>query len=108
MKIYTGDLEPALEITLSDKDGADFDATDATAIRIIGTLGATEVFDRAPTSITHVGLTTVLTMNWQTGDTDTAGRVKLEVEVMWPGDRPQTIRPAGIVTISTDHDAVPA
>lgn len=104
MTMYTGDLEPALEVTLSAADPVD--VTTATAVKIIGTRdGETAVFTRAPTTTTVVGDTSVVTMAWVDGDTDDPGRIYIEVEVQWPGVRPQTFR-AGAVDIKTDYGGI--
>lgn len=63
------------------------------------------VFDRVPTFVV-VGATSVVAMQWEAGDTATIGRIDVEVEVMWPGNKPQTFRPATGVTIAEDFDHV--
>lgn len=103
MKMYTGDLLPVLEITLSADDPVDLTLADS--ILIIGRLNnkQTPLFSRAPSTQNVVGDTTVLTMNWQVGDTVKAGEIKLEVEVLWPGDKPQTFRVEDCVQIFEDY-----
>lgn len=103
MRMYTGDLEPDLEVTLSSANAA-VDVSTATSVRIIGRRGLDIVFDRAPTTTEVVGDTSVVTMEWQDGDTDLKGRIQIEVEVTWPGIRPQTFRANGGVDILTDFD----
>ena len=97
MKMYRGDLKPDLTITCTD-DEAPVNLTTATAIRVIGVRNGTVVFDRAGTG-TAEG---VVTMAWQAEDTATAGHIQVEAEVMWPGNKPQTFRPAGVVEIVPD------
>jgi hypothetical protein len=106
MILYTGDLEPPLTVTLSADDPVD--VTSATAVRIIGTRdgGATEAFSRSPSSTAIVGDTTVVTMDWQAGDTDDPGTIRIEVEVEWPGVRPETFRPSGGVQIRPDFGGI--
>ena len=89
MKLYRGDLKPDLVITLTDGDQP-VDLSAATSVRIIGMRGSTLAFDRTPTS-TEGG---VVTMEWLPEDTETTGRITVEVEVTWPGAKPQTFRPA--------------
>lgn len=105
MKMYTGDLEPDLEVTLSSRDGA-VDISTASSVRVIGRRGSTIIFDRAPSDTDVVGDTSVVTMEWQAGDTATKGRIQVEVEVTWPGMRPQTFRAAGGVDVLADFDLV--
>lgn len=114
LTMYTGDLEPDLEVTLSSSDGP-VDITTAVSTRIIGRRLVSknpdvyeEVFDRAPTSTAVVGDTSVVTMAWVAGDTDDIGRIQVEVEVTWPGARPQTFRADGGVDVRRDFDYVEA
>jgi predicted dehydrogenase len=100
--MYTGDLEPSLEITLSGREPVD--AT-TVPVRIIGTRGGVIVIDQPPTTKTLSGDTTVLTYQWQSGDTATPGPIEFEVEVMWPGNRPQTFESCNRVVIKKDADA---
>jgi lysophospholipase L1-like esterase len=100
--MYTGDLKPDLRVTLSA--AGPVDVTEAENVRIIGKRGDHIVFDRAPDTQDVVGDTSVLTMLWQDGDTDTKGRIQVEVEVTWPGDERQTFRANGGVDIYTDFD----
>lgn len=102
MKMYTGDLKPDLVLTLSADSPVD--VLSATDIRILGRHDDTLVFDREPNLTTIDGDTSVLTMYWQDGDTDNVGRVTVEVEVTWPGLKPQTFRAKGGVDIASDFD----
>lgn len=104
MRMYTGDLKPDLQITVASRDEA-VDLTTASSVRIIGVQDDLIIFDRAPDDIDVVGDTTVLTMEWQTGDTDEQGRITFEVEATWPGTKPQSFRPPGGVDVWTDFDA---
>ena len=101
--MYTGDLEPDLELVLRSRTQA-IDLTPAESVRIIGRRGSDIVFDREPDTTTIVGDTSIVTMEWQSGDTDERGRIQIEVEVTWPGARTQTFRADGGVDIKTDFD----
>jgi hypothetical protein len=105
MKIYTGDLKPDLRVVLSDAtpDGG-VDVGVANAVRIIGKRNGEIIFDRAPSTTQTIGDESLLTMEWQAGDTDDAGFIQLEVEVTWPGNKKQTFRPSGGVNVATDFD----
>jgi hypothetical protein len=103
VRMYTGDLEPDLKVTLSSATEA-VDITTASSVRIIGRRGLDIIFDRAPTDTIIDGDTSVVTMEWGAGDTDERGRIQIEVEVTWPGTRPQTFRADGGVDILTDFD----
>jgi hypothetical protein len=106
MRMYTGDLKPDLEITLSDPD-VPVDISSAAAVRIIGRREGAIVFDRPPTTTDIGGGTSTVTMAWQVGDTDEIGRIQIEVEVMWPGNKPQTFRADSGVDVAADFDLVP-
>lgn len=87
MKMPKGDLNPPLKLTLSGSDPVDVTGR---PVRIIGRQNGELLFDRAPDLVEIVGNVSIVTMNWQTGDTDTLGRIRLEVEVNWYPDNPQT------------------
>lgn len=97
MKMYRGDLKPDLQVNCTD-DGVPVDLTTANSIRIIGMRGGTELFDRTVTG-TSGG---VVTMEWEAADTSETGRISVEVEVTWPGSKPQTFRPASVVEVVPD------
>jgi hypothetical protein len=101
--MYTGDLEPDLEVELSSPDEI-VNVSTATSVRILGKRRGDVIFDRAPTDTDIVGDKSVVKMEWQTGDTDEQGRIQIEVEVTWPGARPQTFRADGGVDVLTDFD----
>lgn len=102
MRMATGDLKPDLTMTLSASDPVD--ATAATGIRILGRRDDTLIIDRTPDQIAVVGDTSVLTMLWQDGDTDSIGRIQFEAELTWPGNKVQTFRASGGVDIYRDFD----
>ena len=97
MKVYQDDLMPNVVLDLTD-GGEPIDLTVATAIRVIGVRGTTTVFNRTVAG-TAEG---VVTMPLQAGDTATIGRIQVEVEVMWPGNKPQTFRPASTLDVVPD------
>lgn len=100
MVMYTDNLQPDLVMTLWDDadDPADVDTTTATSIAVIGTRNQAIVFDHAvtPASTSHVGLTSVVTMPWVSGDTADPGRIDIEVEVTWPSSRLGSFRPGHV------------
>jgi hypothetical protein len=97
-EIYAGDLKPDLSISLTNH-GAPLDLTSAVSIRIIGKRRSdgSIAFDRSPTTQDKVN--GVVTMAWQTADTATADELLIEVEVTWPGTKPQTFHPSGVVRV---------
>lgn len=105
MKVYRGDLEPPLVADLYDEDPdtgtrTPLDVTGAASIRILGQVDGEEElrFDRAPTTVDGA----TVTLEWEDGDTDQVGEVTVEIEVTWPGGRPQTFRVADPVWILAD------
>jgi hypothetical protein len=101
--MYTGDLKPDLEVVCSADTPVDLD--DATSVRIIGKRGDTIVFDTVPDDMTVTGDTTLVTRLWQPGDTADIGRIQIEVEATWPGNKKQTFRADGGVDVRRDFDA---
>ena len=97
MRMYRGDLRPPLTITLRDGT-TPLDLTTATSIHVIGYKNG-KTFFRREVEGTDEG---VVTMEWQVGDTDNVGRIEVEVEVMWPDDKPQTFRPVEAVDVVQD------
>lgn len=98
MKIYRGDLKPDLVVTLTD-GGVPINLTSAASIRLIGTRLGVVVIDVLVTG-TSQGVVTYL---WAEQDTAVIGDIDIEVEVMWPGDKPQTFRPRQRVEVVTDY-----
>jgi hypothetical protein len=45
-------------------------------------------------------------MEWEPGDTAEIGLLRVEVEVMWPGGKPETFRPNQGYNIVSDFDAL--
>ena len=97
MRMYRGDLEPDLVVTCYD-DTTPVDLTGASSMKIIGSRDGMVLFSR-PVTGTAEGL---ITMSWEAGDTAEVGRIQVEVEVTWPGSRPQTFRPPQVVEVVAD------
>lgn len=90
-KIKRGDLLPTWRVTLYDGEavaGNEVDLSTATGVVIIGKMDDTVIIDRR--AATSANATGEVTMEWQAADTDTAGAILFEVEVTWPGGKPQT------------------
>lgn len=98
MKMYRGDLKPDLVISCTD-DGEPVDLTTAVTVRVIGVRNGVTVFDRAVTGTADGKVT----MEWQAADTAETGRILVEAEVTWPGDKPQTFRPGEAVDVVADY-----
>lgn len=86
MNIKKGDLLPSLSITCTS-NGAVVDLTTATSVVVVARRegAGTVLFSRAATGDANG----VVTMPWVAGDTDTVGRINIEVLVTWPGSKPQ-------------------
>lgn len=82
--MFTGDLLPKLQITLSAKrpDGTvvPVDITAAISNRLIGRRGTTIVIDTTTINVSVVGNTSVVEYQWVSGDTADPGRIEFEVE----------------------------
>ena len=92
MKMKQGDLLPDLEITCTDDD-EEIDFTDAD-VRVVAVQGVDQVFtDDAPAidggKVTH---------HWQPGETDTVGRIFVNVVAEW-ADKQQTFPPYGSLAV---------
>ena len=89
-----GDLEPDLIIDIADPTGA-ADLNAVVSWRLVARLrGASSPLfvDTDPTVTVDPedSSKAVVSHSWVAGETDTLGVVLVEVEAMWPGDRPQT------------------
>lgn len=94
-----GDLEPDLVVAVTRDHPDDVESgrlprrrvplplDSADEVRMVGYMDKAILFDRVVPG-TADG---VLTMAWQTGDTDEMGTIKLRVYVIWPTGRPQSI-----------------
>jgi hypothetical protein len=86
MNIKQGDLAPSLSVTCTS-DGGVVDLTAATSVQVVARRegAATALFTRNATGTANG----VVTMDWQAGDTDTVGRINVEILVTWVGGVPQ-------------------
>jgi hypothetical protein len=87
MNMKKGDLEPDLVISCRGADGTTPDLTTATSVQVVARLegASTALFTRNATGDADGNVT----MAWQAGDTDTVGRMLIEVRVTWPGSKPE-------------------
>lgn len=93
LEVRQNDLLPPLIVDVNDQ-GEPVDLTTATTVKMIGYQGGVEKFNRDATT---VGLGQAM-MNWETGDTDTIGPMKVFVKINWTG-RELTIEPDNKVQI---------
>jgi hypothetical protein len=89
-----GDLEPALTGTVLDGT-TPVDLTTATAVMAHIRRSDGTTVSRAVTLGDQTTSPGAWTMAWVTGDLAEAGGYSVEIEVMWPGARPQTFGGAG-------------
>lgn len=95
MKIRQGDTNPPLQITLTADDGP-VDLTDAASVRVVGVQGITQVIDESvEPSVPEEG---VVARDWKPGETDTVGRIFVNVIVNW-GTVTQTFPPYGSLAV---------
>lgn len=99
------DLEPALVLRVLTGD-APQDISEATSARLIvsNRLGvkinaAMEILDDGTEEMRGL-----VRYSWVSGDTDTPGDFKTEVEVTWPGSRPQTFPSEGYLVTRVSKD----
>lgn len=99
------DLKPYLVLKLLDGDVV-ADLTTALAVRFLMRSPDGSLKVNAPMTVTDAveGLVTYV---WQLGDTNTLSNYKAEVEVMWPGSKPQTFpnNTYFVVAVIDDLDA---
>ncbi len=102
-KIKQHDLEPPLTIICSGSTG---DVNGVSSWKVIGKRpDGTVVFtDTAPTVAVSSPTAAAVTHAWTTPQTDTAGKLRCEVQATWPGTRPQTFPPEGYVIVTIDPD----
>lgn len=98
------DLEPSLELTLTDEaTSAGVDLSNAEEVLLTMTArDGTVVIDERPIDVTAAENGEV-SMDWESGDTATAGIYAVTAKVIWPGDRPQTFPAKGNVTVYIDQ-----
>ncbi|MGE3795096.1 MAG: hypothetical protein AB7I38_14375 [Dehalococcoidia bacterium] len=103
--LKAGDLAPTLELTLTDgRTGTAVDLSTAESVTLVMTdRTGTVVVDHGPMTVVDAA-TGQIERDWESGETDTPGICRAEVEVTWPGDRIQTFPAKGHITISIDAD----
>lgn len=92
MDMKTGDLEPALTVIVEDGAGVT-DFNDVVSWKILGKQNSVLIVNATPDTVTvdqSNQSKATLTRAWQAGETASAGVMQIEVEAMWPGNRPQT------------------
>lgn len=100
MKMYRGDLRPDLRILVTEQRRP-LDLTSMQRITVIGHRpGEDEPLFEHIASGTTQG---VVTMAWEESDTAEAGRISIEVELIWPDGKAQTIRPPTGVVVLNDY-----
>ena len=97
MRIKQGDDVPSLVITLTNNTDP-VDLTSATAVRVVGMQGTTQVIDDDAPSL---GDPTdgVVTHTWVEGETDTVGRIWVNVVVTFADGATQTFPPYGSLAV---------
>lgn len=99
--MFQHDLKPDLRIRCLDGT-TPVDLTSVTAIKVVGVKGGAVIFSRGVADGVTGDADGWATMPWQALDTAEPGRIFVEVEVTWPGDKPQTFRPSGVVDVVAD------
>lgn len=88
-----GDVEPPLAVTISDsRAAADFSVLTASDCRIQVEHDGVLIIDDPADSIEVASdnKSAIVRRAWGAGETDTAGRFWVRIEVNWPGGKPQT------------------
>lgn len=99
-----GDLAPPFIVDLTSNDEP-VDLSTATAIKVIGWRDNVLLFSRSVSVPTGAEATAgTVTMAWQPTDVDTWADLYVEVEVMWPGSKPQTFPDDGYFVIHVHQD----
>jgi hypothetical protein len=105
------DLYPPLEVYCTNGVDSDtgepvpVDLTTATAVKVIAWRSNVLLFNRSvgvPTG--PDALAGKVTMAWQAADVDTWADLYVEVEVTWPGAKPQTFPPEGWLVVHVVPD----
>jgi len=105
--IKKNDLEPSLRVQLLDGTSPITTLDDADSMRILirnrklGLKVDQPVTPVSPQTGDNIGW---VEYAWVLGDTDTAGEFNAEVEVTWPGARPQTFPADGYFTVIVTKD----
>lgn len=100
-KIKRGDLLPAWRVTLLNGE-TPVDLSAATEVRVLAWRSNALLINRVlPGPYPTDG---ALSMPWEAADTATAGDLLFEVQVTWPGSRPQTFPPDGYLVTRVYQD----
>lgn len=100
------DLLPELVVTLLDNTVA-VDLTDAVSARLLMRNLVAGLKVDAPVSILDPAVpanTGKVKYTWGLADTDIVGVFNAEVEVIWPGNKPQTFPGDGYFTVKVGND----
>lgn len=100
-KMKVGDLAPDLRVLVTSKE-AEFDVESIVSANVTVARDNTLLFTRAATTLTPVHAGVIVAMPFQAGDTDTPGDFDVEIELIWPGGKPQTIRTDNRLRIRSD------
>jgi hypothetical protein len=102
--IKKGDLLPALRLRLDADGGALENLAEADSVTVWMGFPDETVISRAATLADQVAEPGWITMGWTDGDTDQVGDISIEVEVIWPGTKPQTWPSKGVVVVRVNED----
>lgn len=94
VEMYEGDLEPDLMIQLTSKS-LPLPTTEVATAHVLGYLNGELLFTNSA-DIDDIG---VVTMTWQTTDTDQVGTLRFKVRLTWPDARPQTVEVDDVVKV---------
>lgn len=101
------DLEPPFSAILYD--GTDettrvpVNLSAATSVVFIMKRKGSLIINRRAMTVVDASAGSV-SMSWQSGDTSLTGAHQAEIEVSWPGARPQTFPANGVITIFIEPD----
>ena len=94
------DLYPPLRAKLTDSAGTAVDLTNATSVTVHIFREDTRAQKvNAACTVDSQATSGWVEYEWQSGDTDTAGRFLLQFEVVWPTNKPQTYPQNGYDTL---------
>jgi hypothetical protein len=107
--IKQDDLLPVFRVQLLDGTNP-VDLTSATAVRLMLSNRAQGLkVDALMTPLAQEGDTLgMVEYEWQEGDTDTIGSFNGEIQVLWPGQLPQTFPAKGYFRVLVNRDLGPA
>lgn len=106
LQIKRGDLEPALVLVAEDAAGT-ANLNSVVSWRVLASRRGVLVVNGVPDSVVvdpGNPARATLTRRWQAGETDDLGDMRVEVEAMWPGARPQTFPPADYEVVRVHAD----